>query len=286
MSEPKIYAGIVVFNPNIKRLQDNLNAICCQVDRVILFDNGSSQQFKVKQVIKRYNNTELICSTKNLGIAAALNYLMKWGYDRKYNWMLSLDQDSVCDKDFVQKMKKNLIPNSRQGIVAPIIKDRNIGIVGHNPTNKIERVRTCITSGAFTNMNVWKEVGGYDEAMFIDSVDFEFCYRVRKSGYEVLQVHDVYLLHEIGESQRKRLLFWNVTVNGHSAFRKFYIAQNNIYYPLKHNLIFHLIRGNFRNLKLLSIILLYEDCKKEKIKAVLKGWINGYKLRGVVNYEN
>lgn len=46
----------------------------------------------------------------------------------------------------------------RLGIVAPVIKDRNIGIVGHNPVKKIQHVNTCITSGAFSNLKAWKEL--------------------------------------------------------------------------------------------------------------------------------
>lgn len=45
---------------------------------------------------------------KNKGIAAALNALMKWGCDKEYQWMLSLDQDSVCQEDFVKEMSKYL----------------------------------------------------------------------------------------------------------------------------------------------------------------------------------
>ena len=200
--------------------------------------------------------------------------------------MLSLDQDSVCQEDFVKEMSKYLTIEKRLGIVAPVIKDRNIGIVGHNPVKKIQHVNTCITSGAFSNLKAWKRIGGYDERMFIDSVDFEYCYRMRKNKYGVIQVRDVQLLHEIGASEKRRFLFWNVVVNGHSAFRKFYIAQNNVYYPLKHHLWLHFIRGNFRNLGLMFVVLLYEDNKKDKLAAIIKGWIKAYRIKGERNYAD
>ena len=115
--------------------------------------------------------------------------------------------------------------------------------------------------------------------MFIDSVDFEYCYRMRKNGYGVVQVKNVQLLHELGNSHKKKFLFWKIDVTGHSAFRKYYIARNNIYYPLKHGLWLRFLRGNFRNLGLLVIVILYEDNKKEKIKAIFKGWKAAYQER-------
>ena len=286
MQISKIYAGIVTFNPEITRLKQNIDAISPQLKEVVLFDNGSQNIQQIKKLVEKYHNVYLIEGPKNKGIAAALNALMKWGCDKEYQWMLSLDQDSVCQEDFVKEMSKYLTIEKRLGIVAPVIKDRNIGIVGHNPVKKIQHVNTCITSGAFSNLKAWKRIGGYDERMFIDSVDFEYCYRMRKNKYGVIQVRDVQLLHEIGASEKRRFLFWNVVVNGHSAFRKFYIAQNNVYYPLKHHLWLHFIRGNFRNLGLMFVVLLYEDNKKDKLAAIIKGWIKAYRIKGERNYAD
>ena len=193
--------------------------------------------------------------------------------------MLSLDQDSVCNENYVAKMEPYLTVETKLGIVAPVIVDRHIGVVGHNPQSEYAHVNTCITSGAFSNIQAWKSIDKYDESLFIDSVDFEYCYRMRKNGYGVIQVKNVYLLHEIGNSQKKRFLFWKVDVTGHSAFRKYYIARNNIYYPMKHHLWLHFIRGNIRNLQLIMIVMLYEQSKKEKIAAICKGWRDSFGMR-------
>lgn len=36
-----LFAGIVTFNPDIELLRKNIEAICAQVDLVIIVDNGS-----------------------------------------------------------------------------------------------------------------------------------------------------------------------------------------------------------------------------------------------------
>ena len=191
--------------------------------------------------------------------------------------MISLDQDSVCPEHFVSNMMPYLAVTDSIGIVAPVIVDRNIGVVGHNPKNGWSEVRTCITSGSYNNIDAWRKVGGYDESMFIDSVDFEYCYRLRKNGYKVIQVSRVQLSHELGESQKRRFLHWQIDVNGHNAFRKYYIARNNVYYPLKHHLWLHFIRGNLRNIWMLIVTSVYEDEKTEKRKEICRGWKDGFR---------
>lgn len=279
VSKQDVYAGIVSYNPDIKRLRENICAINNQVSEVIVFDNGSDNFETVEEIILEFKNVNLIKSDKNIGIAAALNRLMQYGLDLSYKWMLSLDQDSVCSDKYVKKMLPYLTIQPNLGIVAPVIVDRNIGIIGHNPSSDYSYVNTCITSGAFSNLLAWKKIGKYDESMFIDSVDFEFCYRMRKYGYGVIQVKKVQLLHELGNSQKRRFLCWKIDVTGHSAFRKYYIARNNVYYPLKHHLWLRFIRGNIRNIKLLGVVFLYEDKKIEKIRAIGRGWREAFSMR-------
>ncbi|MDY2887122.1 MAG: glycosyltransferase family 2 protein [Bariatricus sp.] len=276
----KIYAGIVAYNPDLKRLEENVSSVRSQLSDVVVFDNGSDNIEGIQELVSNFANVILIKSEKNLGIATALNRLMQWGYQNGCDWMLSLDQDSVCEKDFVVRMEPYLTIERNLGVVAPVIVDRNVGVVGHNPKSKYAHVNTCITSGAFSKVSAWKRIGEYDESMFIDSVDFEYCYRMRKYGYGVIQVRDVQLLHELGRSQKKRFLFWKIKVTGHSAFRKYYIARNNIYYPLKHGMWLRVVRGNIRNIGMIVVTLLYENDKVRKIKSIYKGWKNGFKGKG------
>lgn len=272
----KICCGIVTYNSKISLLEKNILSIKNQVSEIFIVDNGSNNLDEIILLIQKFKSIKLIINKENEGIAKALNQLCLAAINRKYDWILTLDQDSVCSKDFVYILSKFISENI--GIIAPIILDRNVGVIGHEPIKKPEEVRTCITSGALTSLKSWKQIDGFDENMFIDSVDFEYCYRLRKSGFKILQIPNVRLVHSIGNARKYRFLFWKFIDTEHSAFRAYYIAQNNIYYPKKHKLFLRLMRGNFRNLKYIFIILFYERNKKKKVKAVLKGWKHGYTL--------
>ena len=149
------------------------------------------------------------------------------------------------------------------------------GIIGHKPAGTYGEVRTCITSGSCTRLSAWEKIGGFDEKLFIDSVDFDFCYRIRKTGYVIIQTREAVLEHSIGEVKKNKLL--GIPYSEHSAFRYYYISKNNIYYPLKNRLYLHALRGNARNMRNLLQVLFFEEDKKAKLKQIARGWVNGYK---------
>lgn len=275
-----IICSIITFNPEIQLLKKNIESMKNQVDKIIIVDNFSSNVDEIKSIVTGREKLDLIQNKKNLGIAAALNQAFEYANINNYNWVLTLDQDSVCPNYFVNQLHYLALQEDRVGIMAPTIIDRNVGKIGHivPDGNKCKEVRTCITSGALTNVSAWKEIGKFDEKMFIDSVDFEFCYRLRKYKYKVLQTNKVKLSHSIGDAKIRKFIFIKFKDVEHNAFRDFYIAQNNIYYPKKHHLFLRLIRGNLRNLKLIIIILLYQNDKINKLNSTITGWINGYRI--------
>lgn len=73
MKKITIIAGIVLFNPEISRLKKNISTITNQVEKIVLFDNGSSNIEEIKEVALGNSKLILIQSKKNIGIAAALN---------------------------------------------------------------------------------------------------------------------------------------------------------------------------------------------------------------------
>ena len=74
--------------------------------------------------------------------------------------------------ELINQLKKE----SKAAVAAPTIQDQIVGAVGHEIKKGYRQVRTCISSGMIARIDCWRKVGGYDEYLFIDSVDFDFCY--------------------------------------------------------------------------------------------------------------
>ena len=273
-----ISAGIVLFNPDIKRLKENIDAVIIQCTHLYLVDNGSGNVDEVKGLLNQYNQSKIsiLWNRENQGIAKALNQLTRAAQKEGFDWILTLDQDSVVPSNIVGEFEK-YINNSSVGILCPIICDRNKDeeIKINEDCTEIDE---CITSGSLLNIKAWSEIGGFDERMFIDGVDFDICYRLRQRGYKIYCIHSVLLLHELGHIEYHRFLFWKVLVKNHSAFRKYYIARNIIYVAKKRKSVLLAIKGILQEVKLLGIVLLYETDKKSKSISIIKGIRDGAML--------
>ena len=265
-------AGIVLYNPDLDRLKDNIYAIYEKVELLVLVDNASDNFEKIKDMYSANSKILFICNDKNLGIATALNQIMKCGLQKGFNWILTLDQDSICPDNLLEEYEK-LIEFDKTAIISPKIIDRNIETNYSHESQEpdFEKIKKCITSGSLVNTNIWNQIGGFDDAMFIDEVDFEFCIRVINSGFCIIRANKTKLLHEIGHITVRRFLFWNVTVKNHNAFRKYHIAKNVVYVAKKNSTYRGIIMAYLRILKIMSITILYESRKREKIISIVKG---------------
>ena len=64
-------AGIVLYNPEEKRLEENIMAIEKQVDKIILIDNDSRNYEIIKNKYIQNKKIDIIHNEKNEGIAYA-----------------------------------------------------------------------------------------------------------------------------------------------------------------------------------------------------------------------
>ena len=102
----RIICGIVLYNPNTDRLANEINSIIEQVDKICLFDNGSENIDKVEQYILQdipNEKIKLLKSNINLGIGAALNKIFEYANNNNYEYVLTLDHDSICPNDMIKK---------------------------------------------------------------------------------------------------------------------------------------------------------------------------------------
>lgn len=270
----RVLAGIVLYNPDLKRLKENIDSINAQVDQVLCVDNGSSN---INEVIEKFGDTvSYIRFEENLGIAAALNTILNYAQDSGYDWFITLDQDSVCMPGLIENyLKYQAMENP--GIIACSIQDRNFD-VGSKRVSDIEEIDECITSASFCRTHALVDVGGFDESMFIDSVDFEICLKLRKHGYKIYKTSYIGILHEVGHGKNVRLLWKNRIAYNHSSLRNYYMARNHVYMAKKYPQDVSMLHVIIKEIEMECIILFYEKNKVEKIGARHEGFIDGIKL--------
>lgn len=276
----KVMAGIVSFNPDMKRLEENIKAIEKQVHQIILVDNGSKEQELLFQTIKqKFPNVLLLQNKENLGIAKALNQLLEECHKNNGRWLLTLDQDSVAPDNLMAVYSK-YTDMEDVAMICPRIVDRNSNMTVEHGDDKEKEyvfVDRCITSASLMDVEKAMETGSFDESMFIDYVDFEYCIRVRKNGYRILKANGAELLHELGNTVTKSLPGKKIQVLNHSPFRKYYYVRNIIYTYRKHR---DVLPGTYCVKPIAGIVIktiLFEKEKGKKLKQMWKGYKDGKK---------
>ena len=266
----KVVAGIVLYNPDINRLKSSISELISEVDKICLIDNASLNINDIEKLAT--NNVFIIKNEKNFGIAKALNQLLDFSYQTKADYLLTLDQDSVLEKSML-KIMLNYVGEKQVAMICPVINDLNRKNVVEQQ-NKIKEVERCITSGTLMNLKLCKEIGYFDEKMFIDYVDFDYCKRVKLAGKKIIRVKDAIINHEIGKRSKHKFLFFTVYPTNHNSTRIYYYARNIKYYLKKFNnqmtIKEKLIEYRYLFWKLFCIIF-YEKQKEKKIRMFFKG---------------
>ena len=278
----KVAAIIVSYNPD-KNLLDSVNLLISQVEKIIIVDNGSIEE-KRKDIssIKDIDNEriEIIFNEENLGIATALNIGVREALKQGFNWILTMDQDSKASKDMVEKMFEvynNIDEKERKSILSifPNFVDERIQSIEENSVmNTYEYVDADITSGNLVNAEVFDKVGFFDDSLFIDLVDTDFCMRLNEKNIKMIKVRDAILYHSLGESQSVKSIFGKFNTSNHSALRRYYMTRNRFYIWEKYKDLnsFTLNRDKKLFKKEFIKIILGEKDKVNKIKMVFKGY--------------
>lgn len=201
-----LWAGIVLYNPSLDRLRENISKILPDVDGLTLYNNGIDKETEI--YLSSIENEKIISigDGTNKGIAFALNRIMEDAKAHDANWVVTFDQDSVSPRDFIQHIRIRIEEHTNEhlGIISPLIVDKRriYPANGVIPTAVEDYyVKMCITSGSCTFVPAWEEAGKYDEYLFIDLVDNDFCKRVLANGWKILRMADVELDHEFGNIQ-------------------------------------------------------------------------------------
>ena len=242
LTNKNVCACIITFNPDIDRLIENVKSISTQVGAIILVDNGSQNydEFIDKLVGLHIDFFYQKRFDENMGIALALNDGCSFAQEQGYQWVLTLDQDSVCDPKLIEVYLNFINSNDTDtvGQLCCLIKDRNVSSDTNADLMDSTDVDWCITSGSLVNIACWKSIDGFDDRLFIDGVDRDFGLCLKEHGFRTVRINFLGLLHEVGKISRIVSLFGKKhPVYNHSPFRKYYISRNAIIIARKHDSI-------------------------------------------------
>jgi L-rhamnosyltransferase len=244
----------VTFNPDPMRLAEQLVALRNQVSQIIIVDNGSAPSAKsicmqpeILGLIGKNTQISFLELQENHGLAHGFNIGVARSRERGAKFVLLLDQDSVPAHDMVRTLFAGFEraieekPGNTIAAVGPRVTDvrdavsypfvrlgwfRNKHVRCSNGKKSIVDCDFLISSGSLISAEAIDRVGGFDETLFIDSVDLEWCCRARAARLSLYGVCEAQLNHRLGDNRLAPLKRLNVIV--HAPSRIYYMTRNRI----------------------------------------------------------
>lgn len=270
----KLAGVVILYNPP-EDVFDNIMTYYPYLDFLYILDNSEKINNQLIAKIRELHKAQYICHHDNLGISYSLNEALRLSQN-KFNWLLTMDQDSSFKENtfsnYIQCI--DLLSNNVYGLTSLIFLPPK----GETIKGTLQNVESCITSGNIINIDIAIKAGGFDERLFIDEVDNEFCYRCNKMGFKLIRYNKSIMNHKVGTPLYGSILGRKFITENHSYVRAYYIFRNCLYvssrYPQKRLFYYNILIRRFIKL------LLAGTGKKKKCLYILKGILD-YK-RGVV----
>jgi rhamnosyltransferase len=197
-----IAAVVILYHPD-QNAVENILTYSSFVDKLYIADNSESPaRFVIEKIQKQVAKTEYIHDRENNGIAKRLNQICKMAINDGYEFLLTMDQDSSFQHPVIENYFRcfNNYP-SKHEVSMFGVQFENLSWA----SSECDAVNwtTLITSGSFVNLSVFTRIGGFDENLFIDMVDFEYCFRSINNGYKVILFKNILLTHRLGIAAAK-----------------------------------------------------------------------------------
>lgn len=224
----------------------------------------------------------------NSGIAAALNRGLDAAKSRGYKKALLLDDDTRIGQHLVLKLIEAWERLEREGYEPGVIGVSRAAVLPPPGVPADEEkaagwlpVRGVITAGSIVDIKSAGRVGAFREEFVIDAVDYEFCARLRQNGLLVARLSDALIEQPVGESKTVRIAGLKFSTTNHSPLRRYYMYRNNLIFakeqlfkdPLLSLAIFWFLT------KTLLLVVCFETQRPRKIKAILRGVLDGFNRR-------
>jgi rhamnosyltransferase len=278
----KVAIIVVTYNPDIDDLKNNINTYYNQSDLIVLVDNSTLSDIskEIIQIGKSFNNIKIISLGDNYGEAYAQNIGIKYVIEKGYKYFILLDQDSELVENYVNRILDSFLKIQNRGIkiggIGPLAFNKKSKTLYYNYKKNnfhFMEVDKTLSSGFLTSVDVIKKVGLNKEELFIDYVDWEWCWRAKSLGYRIFIDTSLKLPHMLGEGH-KDFIFFKLGVP--SPIRHYYQYRNAIllnkfkYVPLE----WKIKRMFIHSLKIIFFLFFYNK-KFQRIKYAFKGIKDG-----------
>ncbi len=277
MTAPRKVAAVVTTFQGGEFLLPHLERIAEQVAVVVIVDDSGDPSRKGTLSFRGMEKAIVLHNEENLGIAAALNRGIAQAGAEGCDWIITLDDDTLVSRtylsDIFQFVETGVEPNI--GLIA--CSREGSEVADQAKPSGYTLKRTLITSGCVFEYRTFQDSGGFDEGLFIDLVDFDFCTKLRQAGRSLVLLNKSGMAHRVGSARAVRAFGVTFVVYHHAPFRLYYQMRNVFLFARKH-LAFDPLLSLYLLLDALRLplkALLFEQQKRARFFYLGAGLLDG-----------
>lgn len=261
---------VIWFNPD-RQAVDNILQYCDLCSKIYIVDNSTTNNVHMASSIP---NSVYKANLKNEGIAAALNAGCGAAIRDGFDWCMTMDQDSSWDGNALMQFIAAITreKNKKRVCFAPSHTNKIKSVVGklrytiqNDAISEINFPDKVMTSGSIISLQIWQGIGRFNESLFIDEVDHEFCYRLWEAGYEICEFPRIAMIHTLGQERRTLL----PRPCKHSGIRLYYIFRNILY--IKRKFPYFYTRNGYKKYMLVACLQKILECNWKDLSFIHQG---------------
>lgn len=266
----KTLAIFVTYYPDVDLFRHNLEQIKPYVEGIVVCENTPENESS-RYRITDFPDIVYLCSGEN-SISKGLNLAVKYAVENGYDYMVTMDQDSVFVDFNSYKTRAIHYLETHWAIIGPTPNAKAL-----KDEYRRSRDSVIITSGMFMKVSTISYLNGYCEDFAIEGIDGELCAKAFREGIEVVQDKKSSLIQKYGD-------FRKITITKNKSIAIFNYKPNRLFYIFRNHIMIYRKYKDVSFTKQLMAkyyiryipkILLFEKNKINKISAIIRGTYHG-----------
>ena len=247
MKSYSVCAGIVAHNPGPDGVSALVEGLISCAEWVVVIDNDSTDTGYLLS-LEGMPGVEIVRNARNAGVSTGVNQIIDYARKVGARYVTAYDQDTQITRGLVSQLARDLEELIASGepaaAVGPLVIDdftnHTLPFISFRlPLNTRDRsdlgrrdhlveCNFLISSGCLMSMAAIDEIGPMNEALFIDNVDLDWCFRATSKRYKIYGNYDWIIRQRIGDSCTQ-IPFTRSVVRYHNAMRNYYMTRNRFW---------------------------------------------------------
>ncbi|MCB1686983.1 MAG: glycosyltransferase family 2 protein [Halioglobus sp.] len=299
MQKNSVCAGVVAHNPKVAELTSLVKNLLGSAEWVVVIDNDSSDT-RYMECLRSLVGVTVIRNASNRGVSGGINQVIERAREVGAQFVVAFDQDTQITEDLINVLVSDFhglleygapvaaigpaVTDDYTGYTLPFVRFRLPSNTRYSREALVESQQQVecdflISSGCLMSIQAIEEIGGMNEALFIDNVDLEWCFRARRTGYKIYGDFSAGIRQQIGESYT-RIPFTNSVIRYHDYARNYYMTRNRVWlYRQGHTNTAWIVHDLFRFICKFMYLLVFKSNRLGLLKSSLRGIIDSFDMK-------